>query len=220
MLLAVDPPRVTCQGGEHEVVGTVRSKYLSIFLSSFVVAGVASVVLLSARQIWRSRAAENTQIDRAAPRASASGLRTSIYKHDSLHLRASAQSIELTRPRLLGPLRIGFLNSVKARDVAVEIYALQADAEGTGNVAEVMSTALQALVPGKLSSRIVGGEIDGLRFTQHFPDGRTETLRAHSCTSDAAKRAVVCTHGFMGDGTIMRRFTEATHDGKQWRMTR
>lgn len=191
-------------------------KALSSLLAGLVTASLVGVCALVAYDVTLQRGSQYSGPASSSSQPFASGLQTVIYKHDELALRASVGSVQLVRPRVLGPLRLGFLRSLQARNVRVERYSrgLSNDSEGVTDMAH----ALSRLVRLDPRASLVSADIHGLRFIEHDTDGATQMIMAQRCRVDIRQRLLACHKGLLDRGGKRQHFATAQYDGKAWRV--
>lgn len=146
------------------------------------------------------------------------GFRTSIVRAGKVFLRASAKEISLRRPRVVGPLRIGFLRVVSARDVSVEIFDNEGDEPTSLNPADFVTSSLVQALPRTSPRRVMGAEIEGLHFALYRGGVRRFEIRAKRCdtVSQGTRFNFVCLRGVMRDGDREAQFRMAVFASGVW----
>ena len=147
------------------------------------------------------------------------GVRTVVYEENAVRLTASARAVEFEPARVLGPFRLGFVRSLVASDVEIELHVPPDDDLPSLDLAAYVKDAGTALA--RHVGTIAGAELRGVKITRRDRDGTTLTLlHARSCRGELGTRAMTCWKGVLHDGDRMQPFGEAAHDGRQWQITR
>jgi hypothetical protein len=173
-------------------------------------AGVAALVVLTRQSSPAPLVVEPV----AAAPGSMRGVRSSIVRDGRLALRVVADSVALTRPRVLGPFRIGFLRAVAAQNLTVETWDMEPDsAPAVGPSSAATSVATQ--LSGALSRRIVQASAERVRMIRHRPGGDIVDVQAHTCKT-TAQSDFMCRFGSQQAGDRRMTFREAMFDGTRW----
>jgi len=142
------------------------------------------------------------------------GVRSSVVRDGRMAARITADTIEVTRPRVLGPFRVGFLRAVAAHGVTVETFEdANHPAQEPGLTASDASL-LAGLSPG-LQTQLVHTSAEGVRLIRHRRGGDALRLEAHSCES-TTRGQLRCRAGVLRDDKHRAPFREAVHDGRTW----
>jgi len=149
------------------------------------------------------------------------GLSTSVHDGEGLRLRVSADTVELSQPRFLGPFRIGFLRSLEVRNANVEIFDV---GEGSAEVAEKgemhLGEVAASLVP-EGSLRSVGHVTVGpIQLVRHVAGKVALSLDAARCETTLRGAEIACYRGVLREGGESRWFGEARYDGRRWEVVR
>jgi hypothetical protein len=157
------------------------------------------------------------------------GVRTTFYSDSQARFRVSARSVRLVPTRFVGPFRLGFMRSIIASDVQLELPESYAEHGSPNQLATdlVQSAAPllhSAAAPLRASSRrpsIAGIEMSPLRVTIQRASGPDLLLRAQRCESSrAAPGALTCSDGALRDGDTLVRFAQATLGDRGWQVTK
>jgi hypothetical protein len=193
----------------------MRSRLLGTGLAAAVVSVAAAFT------IGRTDRSENEPPARAHRLIAIEGLKTSIVKDGRVRLRAKAGSLELTRPRLLGPLRIGFLTSVAARDVEVEVFdADGGDGPTHADAVQPLGEAIAALMPNGTRATIARVEVSGVRLVRHLRGEPDFGLVAKECVTGLGSTTVTCQDGILSTKGQETAFEEAQLDRDAWKVVR
>jgi hypothetical protein len=152
----------------------------------------------------------------SVPGQSARGVRTSVVRDNRVALRASADEITVRRPKTLGPFRIGFLRSVAARGVAVEIFEERRGQPHPLESAPPVTDSLAHLLPGTDARRLAKVEVEGFSFTRYQDGQAIFALQARRCETTAAPKGLRCNDGVIRSESGQGFFKNATFAHGTW----
>jgi hypothetical protein len=145
-------------------------------------------------------------------------LETSVYEQDLLRASVSARELRVSQPRLLGPIRIGFLRHLEASDVTVRTFPSESQ-DGPTRFSSGNREIVSSLVPEPLRAGVIHAEVERLRMVEHGNAGSTVTVEAARCRVAGAVK-IVCRDGIFQDGAGAVPFRDAWFDGKRWRIAK
>ena len=184
-------------------------------------AGLAGIGLLglSFLTIGRTRGAVQPPArNSVGPPMALHGVRSFLYHDQHLQLRASAESLSITHPRILGPFRIGFLRSVSARKLTIESFDRDGTNSGDRAPSSDIAGAMVALAPQALRKGVAELGIKDLKVIHHQGERAVVTLEADECHSAMTDAALVCRDGWLLNGGTAVEFQEASYDGSEWKV--
>ena len=148
------------------------------------------------------------------------GVQTSVYEGDRLKTRLSAGELKVTQPRVLGPIRIGFLRGLLASDVTVE--SVEGNSATTGNAGRSgvdTVRAITSLVPKLARDTVVRADLTRLRLFERRNGTSTAVLDAERCWASARRDRLICRDGSLRGGAGDTTFKEAVYDERSWKIT-
>lgn len=194
--------------------GGMRAEYGWLLLGCVAVLGIGILAFGSAPR--------DRDADRRGPLAlgtSMRGVRTSVFDHDRLRVRASASEVKVAQPRVLGPIRVGFLRAITASDVTIETFPRdQASAHGASAAAEVES-ALSSFVSRQARDAIARVDLHRVKIVERRSAESAVELAARSCSTAAGRGRLVCRAGVFRDQTREMAFEEAEYGEGGWTVT-
>ena len=142
------------------------------------------------------------------------GVQTSVVQGDRLTLRVSADRVALTRPRVLGPFRVGFLRAISARNLTIETWeALDGQPQSAQRLPS--TGALAAVLSPVGGRRIAQASAERVRLVRHLEGAEDDTLEAQNCET-TVWNGLVCRHGTLHSRGESVRFRQAAFDSGRW----
>jgi hypothetical protein len=153
--------------------------------------------------------------NRSAGIASLFGVRSRIDQPNKLDVSATAGEVHVKRLRAFGPFRIGFLRSVVARDLRIDVAS-----SAPGRPPELAALASPPDVLAQLFPRgraVVRAEVEGFHLTQRAGGQVVLALDAQRC--ETGFKTLECRRGVISyPGTKLESFDRASFDGTSWRI--
>jgi hypothetical protein len=141
------------------------------------------------------------------------GFRSTSYEADGSRLRISGDSLTLSRPKLIGPISLGFMYAATARNVTVETFRT-----GTGATEPAVGSSLAA-IPALLAQQhphldVAEASLAPIKVIEHR-DGETRVLlTAAACSAGLRSPEIVCRDGATERDGASVRFRRLSYDRK------
>jgi hypothetical protein len=183
---------------------------------SFCLLALASIALLAAPRTRRdSVAGSQTRAPAPIPSVLARGIETTIYGQRNVRAKVSADILEVSTPRLLGPFRLGVYRQLIARDVAVHVYAEEGEAAAPLS-ASVVADDLAPLLARYATKGITSLEMAPLRIFEGRGTRAKLLLHARACRTRPGR--LVCWNGGLSSAEAETPFRRASFDGRSWKL--
>jgi hypothetical protein len=145
------------------------------------------------------------------------GFRQTVYDGDHLRLRVSGDSATISNTTLFGPFSLGFMYSLVARNVTIEVFP-GADAAPVPAPQMVFSERLSELVSQRWSGVQIGqAKLEHLRVIEHRPGAEKLILQAAFCQAGLSAGRIVCNDGTIDTNGSEVSFRTLSYDGKTLR---
>src|SRR5262249_3553680 len=146
-------------------------------------------------------------------------VRTTVYSGRDRRLSASAGSVRLVPTHLIGPFRVGFLRSIVAFDVHIELPDDgRRETAADQLAADLIQAAAPAFAGAPRHQGVAAVEMRNVTVTRRSATGPVLLLRAYDCET-ARAQGVTCHKGTLRDGDALVPFAQATLDGQHWNIT-
>lgn len=144
--------------------------------------------------------------------AAIQGFRTALYRGDRLRLRAAGDLLTISNVKAFGPFSFGFLRSIAARNVTVELYPETGDGQTPGPVSSLGE--LPALLGRERGVNVSRAELAPVRVLERRDGESRVVLTARSCSVGMTTAAVVCRDGVLDKDGVATSFREVCYNGR------
>ena len=145
------------------------------------------------------------------------GFQTVSHNEGRLQMRVSGDSLALSKARLWGPFRLGFVHALVVRNLKVELFSdpsvvlesrsLPLSIKQTwAALAPTLTRLLQSASLRNGGGVIMSARLSPLQVVEHRAGRTTVLLKAASCKTTRALRELICTKGYVRVGERNRPF--------------
>lgn len=201
----------------RRVTTALVGRRLIACIALVVGAGGIAAIVFRAAIVASGAGSQDTTL--SGGRSGVTALRSVIHHGGALRARISADSVDWEPSRLVGPIRVGFLRTLRARNVEIELQdAPEGRASESLSTADLVTDGILPMFPAQSQVRLYGVELTRVRFAQSVAGVASLRVEATDCRTSSRQWDILCREGRLIDANGEHPFRVAHYTSGQWRV--